>query len=167
MDSFEKIDNKEEIISSPDPQVQFEAQYVARRGTDIVGAAIRASRGSYGGPITVLTGVNAGGTISGVKILAHKDTPGLGANAASPAYYVDKAKKITFYGQFAGKSAGDPFQVKEDVAAITASTITSRAVAQTVKASGAAAGAWLSGGTLEGYVDGASGASETGAGGEL
>lgn len=166
MDSFEKIDSIEEIIPSPDPLVQFEAQYVARRGADIIGAAIRASRGSYGGPITVLTGVSAEGAISGVKILAHKDTPGLGANAASPSYYVDKAKKITFYGQFAGKSAGDPFQVKEDVAAITASTITSRAVAQTVKASGAAAGAWLSGGAVEGYLDGASGASETGSGGE-
>jgi len=76
--------------------------------------------------------------------MEHSDTPGLGANAASPSYYVDRAKGITFYGQFAGKSVTDPFAVKGDVAAITASTITSRAVTSAVKAAGQAASEWLS-----------------------
>jgi electron transport complex protein RnfG len=78
-----------------------------------------------------------------VKILEHQDTPGLGANAASPTYYVDKAAKLTFYGKFAGKPVSDPFVAKEDVAAITASTITSRAVSSVVKAAGTAAAVWL------------------------
>ncbi|MDR0553537.1 MAG: FMN-binding protein [Treponema sp.] len=138
--SFEDITG---TISSPDPLVTFEKQYAAYRDKDIVGAAIRSSRGSYGGPITVLTGISADGRISGVKILSHQDTPGLGANAASETYYVNKPKKITFYGQFAGKSVGDPFEVKNDVDAITASTITSRAVADSVKAAGTAVGEWL------------------------
>jgi electron transport complex protein RnfG len=50
---------------------------------------------------------------------------------------------LTFYGQFAGKSVEAPFEVKGDVAAITASTITSKAVTMAVKASGDAAFAWL------------------------
>jgi electron transport complex protein RnfG len=130
-------------LSEPDPAVSFGSQYAVHSGGRLIGAAIRASGSSYGGPITVLVGVGADGKISGVKILEHKDTPGLGANAASPGYFVDKAGGITFYGQFMGKSVKDPFEVKNDVAAITASTITSRAVSALVKASGAAAMAWM------------------------
>jgi electron transport complex protein RnfG len=143
---FPRADGFEEIrdpLSGPDAAVSFGGRYAVRSGGRLIGAALRASGSSYGGPITVLVGVETGGKISGVKILEHKDTPGLGANAASPAYFVDKAGGITFYGQFTGKSVGDPFEVKKDVAAITASTITSRAVSALVKASGLAAAAWL------------------------
>jgi electron transport complex protein RnfG len=134
-----------EAIKSPDDGVIFDAQYEARRGGELIGAAIRASGASYGGPIVVLAGTGVDGRISGAKILESSDTPGLGANASSPAYFVDKAAGITFYGQFSGKAVSDPFEVKDDVAAITASTITSRAVARIVKASGTAALAWLQG----------------------
>ncbi|MDR2159976.1 MAG: FMN-binding protein [Treponema sp.] len=138
-DSFQKITG----IQSPDPLVTFEDEYEARRNGEIAGAALRVSRGSYGGTIRILVGVGAGNRISGVKILEHQDTPGLGANAASPSYYVDRARGITFYGQFKDKSTADPFEVKGDVQAITASTITSKAVADSVKAAGAAAAAWF------------------------
>ncbi|MDR1949431.1 MAG: FMN-binding protein [Spirochaetaceae bacterium] len=130
-------------IPSPDPLVVFESQYEARRGEELIGVAIRASRGSYGGAIKVLAGTGIDGRISRVRILDHSDTPGLGANAASPSYFVDKPSKLTFYGQFAGKPVSDPFEVKNDVAAVTASTITSRAVAESVKAAGDAAFEWL------------------------
>jgi electron transport complex protein RnfG len=134
-----------EAIRSPDSGVTFDAQYEARRGGEIIGAAIRASGASYGGPVVVLAGTGVDGRISGAKILESSDTPGLGANASSPAYFVDKAAGITFYGQFTGKAVGDSFEVKDDVAAVTASTITSRAVARIVKAAGTAAFAWLRG----------------------
>jgi electron transport complex protein RnfG len=143
---FPRADGFEEIsgsLSSPDPAVSFGGCYAVRSGGRLIGAALRASGPSYGGPITVLAGVGIDGKISGVKILEHKDTPGLGANAASPSYFVDKAGGITFYGQFTGKSVDDPFEAKKDVAAITASTITSRAVSAAVKAAGTAATAWL------------------------
>jgi electron transport complex protein RnfG len=130
-------------IQSPDPLVTFEEGYEARRGGRTAGAVLRVSRGSYNGTIRILVGVGADNRISGVKILEHQDTPGLGANAASPSYYVDRAGGITFYGQFKGKSAADPFEVKGDVQAITASTITSRAVADSVRAAGTAAAAWF------------------------
>jgi electron transport complex protein RnfG len=79
----------------------------------------------------------------GVRVLANTDTPGLGANSASPTYFVDKVKKVTFPGQFAGKPLSDSFEVKKDIEAITAATITSKALAKIVKAAGDAAGAWL------------------------
>jgi electron transport complex protein RnfG len=130
-------------IKSPSNTVSFGSEYEIRRGEELLGAAIRASGPSYGGPITILVGIDAEGRISGAKILEHSDTPGLGANAASPGYFVNKAAGTTFYGQFTGKAVSDPFEVKNDVATITAATITSRAVATVVKTSGIAVSEWL------------------------
>jgi electron transport complex protein RnfG len=137
------FDDLEGAIKSPDPSVSFGDQYKVRRAGSVIGAAIRATGASYGGPATILAGVDTSGKISGVKILEISDTPGLGANASSPSYFVDKAKGLTFYGQFAGKSVNDPFEVKGDVIAITASTITSRSITQIVKTAGTAVRTWL------------------------
>ena len=138
-DSFEPAEG----FVSPDASVAIVSAFRAMRNGQTVGAALKLSRASYSGQIITMVGVGADGSITGVKILEHSDTPGLGANAASPSYFVDRAKGITFYGQFAGKKVSDPFEVKNDVAAITASTITSKAVAASVKAAGLAAAAWL------------------------
>jgi len=145
-DDFESV--PVESITSPDSSVTIESAYRAKRNGTTAGMALKVSRASYGGPIVVLAGVSVDKRVTGVKIMEHSDTPGLGANAASPSYFVNKAEGITFYGQFAGKNVDDQFAVKGDVAAITASTITSKAVATSVKAAGQAAIAWLStGGT--------------------
>ena len=141
-DSFEPVKG----VASPDSSVTIESAYLAKRGEATVGMALKLSRASYSGPIVLLAGVSVDKRITGVKIMEHSDTPGLGANAASPSYYVDRSRGITFYGQFAEKSVSDPFMVKDDVVAITASTITSKAVAAAVKAAGQAASEWLSGG---------------------
>ncbi|MDR2922496.1 MAG: RnfABCDGE type electron transport complex subunit G [Treponema sp.] len=139
-DGFEPVEG----VSSPDPSVTIENAFVAKLNGETAGMALKLSRASYSGPITLMAGVSVDKRITGVKIMEHSDTPGLGANAASPSYFVDKKKEITFYGQFAGKSTDDPFTVKGDVAAVTASTITSKAVSSAVKAAGQAAAAWLS-----------------------
>jgi len=141
-DSFEPVEN----ITSPDPSVTIQNAYLAKRNGATAGMALKLSRASYSGPIILLAGVSVDKSITGVKIMEHSDTPGLGANAASSSYYVDRSRGVTFYGQFAGKSVADPFVVKDDVVAITASTITSRAVTSAVKAAGQAASEWLSGG---------------------
>jgi len=140
-DKFEKIDG----VTSPDNSVTIEDSYAAYKNNEILGAALRVSRASYNGQIKSMVGVSKNGFITGVKILEHNDTPGLGANAASPSHYVDRVNGITFYGQFAGKHISEPFVVKQDVIAITASTITSRAVSASVKAAGLAVHAWLTG----------------------
>ncbi|MCA1951061.1 MAG: FMN-binding protein [Treponema sp.] len=145
-DLFPQGETFEEVtgtLNSPDNSVGFKNEYVIKQAGNPIGMAVRAVGASYGGPVTVLVGVGAEGKIAGVKVLENKDTPGLGANAANPSYFVDRASGITFYGQFKGKSLSDPFEVKGDVAAITASTITSKAVTKVVKTAGQAAGAWL------------------------
>ncbi|MDR2313121.1 MAG: FMN-binding protein [Spirochaetaceae bacterium] len=139
-ESFKEITG---AITSPDHRVSFESQWEVRQGDKIIGVALQAVGGSYGGPIKILVGVNTGGTISRIKIMEHSDTPGLGANAGKKGYFVNKEKKLTFYGQFDGKPVSDPFKPGDDVVVITAATITSQAVSTAVKAAGTAAEQWL------------------------
>ncbi|MFA6507227.1 MAG: FMN-binding protein [Treponemataceae bacterium] len=127
-------------IKSADESVTFVNEYLIKNDATPVGIAVRAQGKSYGGPTTILVGIGADRKVAGVKVLENKDTPGLGANAASPTYFVDRKAKTTFTGQFSGKSIDDRFEVKGDVVAITASTITSKAIAGVVKAVSVAAG---------------------------
>jgi electron transport complex protein RnfG len=144
-DDFPKI---RESLSAADSKVTIGDSYEVKQGGDISGIVVTASSGGFQADITALIGVDTSGTITGVKILQISDTPGLGANAAKDNYYVNKQKKITFYGQFAGMKAGSNIAVTKDggsVDAITASTITSRAVSLIVDNAAQAGAKWLAG----------------------
>jgi electron transport complex protein RnfG len=117
--------------------------YAATQSGATIGVAIRATGPSYGGPAVLLVGLGGERRISGVRVLTLTDTPGLGQNATNPGYYVNKAKKLTFPGQFTGKSLQDAFVVKQDVDAISASTITSRYLTAIIKAAADAGQAWV------------------------
>jgi electron transport complex protein RnfG len=130
-------------LSSADERITISDAYAMKKGGNLTGLAVRAKGPSYGGDAILLSGFSADNKVVRVVVLDLKDTPGLGANAANPAYYVDRASRTTFPGQFAGKNIGDAFAVKNDVIAITASTITSGALTAIVKASGEAAAAYF------------------------
>ncbi|MDR1564812.1 MAG: RnfABCDGE type electron transport complex subunit G [Oscillospiraceae bacterium] len=91
-----------------------------------VGYVIIASSTGYGGEIKLMVGINAEGVVQGVEILSMSETPGLGANA----------KKDKFISQYKGKDANKgELKVSKDggeIDAITAATISSRAVTQGV-----------------------------------
>lgn len=145
-DLFPDAEGFEEIngaIQSKDPAVVVQKSYKASAGGKVIGVAIKAVGKSYGGAASMLIGVAADGKIAGARVLTLADTPGLGANATNPAYFVDKTSKTTFTGQFAGKPVADPFEVKKDVIAISASTITSKALTGIVKRAGDAGVEWL------------------------
>lgn len=82
------------------------------------GKAVAVSSRGYGGPIELMVGIDGKGKVSGVKVLNHRETPGLGANIVG--------KK--FLDQFKGKTLKDPIEPKKDIDAITGATISSRAV---------------------------------------
>jgi len=132
--SFTPADN----VKSSSSAVTFQSAYTAQGPSGLLGMAVQVEGSSYGGATVLLVGVSTNGTITGVKVMENKDTPGLGANAANPSYYVDKATKTTFPGQFTGKKVTDPFVVKKDVIPITSATITSRSIASLVQFTGKA-----------------------------
>jgi electron transport complex protein RnfG len=134
------------LPASADVKVKIQDAYSVKSSGNIIGVAISASSVGFSADITALIGVDTSGVITGVNILQISDTPGLGANAAKSNYYVDKPKKITFYGQFTGMNSSENITVKKDggsIQAITAATITSRAVSLIVKNAAQAGTDWL------------------------
>ena len=93
--------------------------YMAKKDDMIVGYAAVVEVQGYGGLMKVLVGIDTQKTLTGVRIMEHQETPGLGANA-------DKPK---FYDQFDGLG---PKQLATDIDAITGATITSDAVVMAV-----------------------------------
>ena len=80
---------------------------------------------SFSGNLTVMVGVGADGTCTGVSITGHSETSGLGANATD----------ATWREQFKG-ATGDVKVTKDNgtIDALTGATITSRAVCSGVTA---------------------------------
>ena len=92
------------------------------QGKDL-GAAVESTTMGFGGDLKVMVGFAPEGTILGYTLLAHTETPGLGAKADK---WFQKGEK----GDIVGKAPAEPLTVSKDggqVDAITASTITSRA----------------------------------------
>jgi len=138
--SFEDISS---TLASKTVGVIFEQAFLVKSSLAPLGVAIKATGSSYGGAAKLLVGVTLTRSIAGVRILELNDTAGLGMNAKNPSYFVKKADKITFLGQFTGKFLTEAFEVKKDVAAITAATITSKSLTNIVKVAVDAGAAWL------------------------
>lgn len=87
-------------------------------------AAIATAEG-YGGDIRLMVGLRPDGTVQGVRVLRHAETPGLGAKITGP----------DFLAQFSGKTAEADWRVRKDGGGfeqITAATISSRAAVAAV-----------------------------------
>ena len=104
--------------------------FKAFKGRKIVGYVFKSSPKGYGGNIDMLVGIS-NGLISGVVILSHTETPGLGALATDVNNM--KGHDCSFLGQFVKKAISDQFIAKQDVIAITGATITSAAIANGIK----------------------------------
>ncbi len=77
------------------------------------------SPNGFGGAIDMMAGINTSGEVTGIAIISHSETSGLGSKATDPEWQA----------QFQG--ATDTVSVAKDggsIVAITGSTITSRAV---------------------------------------
>lgn len=93
----------------------------------VIGSIFKIAPRGYAGPINAMIGIDANGKVMAVSItkLDQTETPGLGTKITEPKYR----------GQFKGKD-GDDLKLKKDggsIDAITAATISSRAVANGVK----------------------------------
>lgn len=98
------------------------------RGDNLIGAGIPVNTVGYGGKVKMLVGVDSSGKVINFQILEQNETPGLGA----------KITRQDFIRQFKGKNKeeialtiDDPGEGK--IEAITAATISSRAVVKGIK----------------------------------
>lgn len=101
--------------------------YIARRGNTLTGVAFQVKKSGYGGPITLIVGIDADGKILGVRVIAHKETPGL-----ADRIDITKDDWITrFDGHSLANTTPQQWHVKKDGGQFdqfTGATITPRAV---------------------------------------
>lgn len=93
--------------------------YLGLSNGDIVGGTAKITVRGYGGNIELIIGLNTNRNVTGVRVLSHNETPGLG----------EKATKNEYLAQFINKSSSDINTVKF----ITGATISSKAIRNGVK----------------------------------
>lgn len=102
--------------------------YLARQHGQLSGVVLEAAApNGYGGRIELLVGIARDGTVQGVRVVSHRETPGLGD-------YIDLAVS-PWARQFAGKPADSRWAVKKDggdTDYISGATISARAVSAAV-----------------------------------
>ncbi len=113
--SFEKKDNYYIIYSDTEKK-------------NVIGYIFKTSAKGYGGDVVCNIGININGEVTGVVVVSHSETPGLGSKIEE----VKKGEKEPYYlRQFKGKTK-DKINF-ENIEAITGATISSRAVLNCVK----------------------------------
>jgi len=106
--------------------------YRARKNGKPVAAVLTpVAPNGYGGPIRLLVAINYDGTLAGVRVLSHRETPGLGDKI--------QPSRSDWIHDFEGKSLSNPkpenWKVKKDNGVFdqfTGATITPRAVVDAV-----------------------------------
>lgn len=100
-------------------------------GTPAAALFVVNARGGYAGPIRLLVGVAVDGRVTGVHVLEHRETPGLGDLVES--------SKSDWTRQFPGRSIGDPvaagWAIRSDGGtfdALTGASVTPRAIVKAV-----------------------------------
>lgn len=96
---------------------------VEQNGETVAYGILVTSRG-YGGPMSIMVGIDAQGKVMGVKVIEQKETPGLGDKVTA---------SDEFLKQFLGKSIEDAVEVKKDIQAVSGATISSKAVTSGVR----------------------------------
>ena len=125
------------VLSVPPDELlgtrQPSSVWIARRGEQITAVALEAiAPDGYGGNIHLLIGLDVNGTVTGVRVTAHRETPGLGD-------YIVRSKS-PWIEQFVDKSLTTPdarhWKVVKDGGRFDAragATITPRAVVKAVR----------------------------------
>lgn len=104
----------------------FRRFYLIKKDNEITGIAFELFAGGYNGEIDIMVGLTGNFELSGIKIIRHVETPGLGANITTDA----------FVSQFKGMSLDKTaWKVKKnggDIDQVTGATISSNAVLEAV-----------------------------------
>src|SRR6056297_1148089 len=118
-----------ELLGTDDPVTVYRAR---RDGQPVAAILTPVAPGGYSGPIRLLVGVLEDGTLSGVRVVAHRETPGLGDKI--------EVERDDWILDFTGRRLGQPpreqWAVRRDGGVFdqfTGATITARAVVSAVR----------------------------------
>ncbi|MCT4508343.1 MAG: RnfABCDGE type electron transport complex subunit G [Tepidibacter sp.] len=99
--------------------------YQGLNGSEVVGYTIKTAPKGYAGEVEVMVGIGTDGTVHGISIGNHAETPGLGAKAA------DEPFKSQYKGKGIDKNLEvikNPGPKENEIVSIAGATITSKAV---------------------------------------
>ena len=132
---FTKVDVTDELsalAASPNAESGLEAIYEASTG----GYAVEVTPTGFGGSIDMIVGIDADGNVTGVSVISHAETAGIGTKIVA-----DKPNKngVGVLTQFIGRGAGEGnlFTVNSgsnEVDAISGATVTTKAITRGVNA---------------------------------
>lgn len=113
-----------------DPAVIYR---VFAEGEPVAALIAVTARDGFSGPIRILVGIGVDGTVTGVRILQHRETPGLGDK-------IESARSDWVF-QFDGRSMGDPIATGWAIEAdggefdqLTGASVTPRAIIKAIRA---------------------------------
>jgi electron transport complex protein RnfG len=122
---FEQIDLGS--LNLPEEYGVIQEAYLGINNGETVGITVSMTVTGYSAGLNITAGIKSDGTVAGVDIGSHSETPGLGAKAGDPEYLA-QYKGLT---PPANVVKTEP-QNSGDVQAITGATITSKAVSDAV-----------------------------------
>lgn len=91
-DGFERLQDEALLAqanSVADP-VEVRGIYRAMAGEEQVGWAVRVASRGYGGPMQLVIGLDTSGSVTGVSVLTHNETPGLGTKVLTEAGFMEQ-----------------------------------------------------------------------------
>lgn len=128
----EVTDDLSALAASPNAESGLEAIYTASTG----GYAVEVTPTGFGGSIDMIVGIDADGNVTGVSVISHAETAGIGTKIVA-----DKPNKngVGVLTQFIGRGAGEGnlFTVNSgsnEVDAISGATVTTKAITRGVNA---------------------------------
>jgi electron transport complex, RnfABCDGE type, G subunit len=128
---FTPMDTSEwESLLSGDEKEIVKSVDMAKDSGNVLGYVIKVAPQGYGGPVETIVGITKDGKLTGINIVNHSETPGLGAKAQDPKWQA----------QFKGKTADMQLKLVKvppssanEIEALTGATITSTAVTNGVQ----------------------------------
>jgi hypothetical protein len=89
----------------------------------IVGYAMTGTATGYGGPLALMVGTDPSGSIVGVQIIDHRETPN----------FFNQLNRAGYYDQFNGETYDNLMVVGSDIDGVSGATLSSEAVAQSIR----------------------------------
>jgi electron transport complex protein RnfG len=123
-EDFKPLDESEfnRIVSDNPDVIEI---YEGYSGDNLVGYTFKTRSSGYGGELQVMTGISTEGMITGMKVISHGETPGLGANCKNPEFQDQFKDKPVDNELIAVKKEASN---DNEIQALTSATITSNAV---------------------------------------
>jgi electron transport complex protein RnfG len=96
--------------------------FPAKKGGAVIAVAYASSGSGYGGLIDVMVGIDMEGKLTGISVMTHSETPGLGA----------RVTETEFSDQFRGISLDEGVQLGGNVDGISGATFSSKGVVSAI-----------------------------------